>query len=172
MVSYPYHKVMSFPWQCDKFIITKDLYSFKSPKSHQTYWVWVEGYPDDVYGIKFHLKQHRNSPHKYEILTGFNEPRQVVNTCIKIMEEISKTNPRASFGFVGAGSNLEGEFDTKRYRFYSKMMSNFISNNTYRHFQFPQKSAYLLIPKQVLEQKPEFLSILQQRFKELYPYFE
>ena len=55
--------------------------------------MWVEVYKHDVYAVKFHLKAHRNSPYKYSLMTGLNEPRPVVNTCIAIMLEIAKQNP-------------------------------------------------------------------------------
>ena len=48
----------------------KLLYTFKSPKSHQWYWVWVEVYQCDFYAVKFHLKAHRNSLNKYSLMTG------------------------------------------------------------------------------------------------------
>ena len=70
------------------FLKYKLLYTFKSPKSHQWYWVWVEVYQCDFYAVKFHLKAHRDSPNKYSLMTGLNEARPVINTCIAIMHEI------------------------------------------------------------------------------------
>ena len=52
------------------FLKYKLLYTFKSPKSHQWYWVWVEVYQCDFYAVKFHLKAHRNSLNKYSLITG------------------------------------------------------------------------------------------------------
>ena len=37
-----------------------------------------------MYAVKFHLKSHRDSRNKYSIMTGLNEPRAVVNTCVAI----------------------------------------------------------------------------------------
>ena len=89
---YPYHfvqRVYEYRRESNDFLKYKLLYAFKSTKSHQWYWVWIEVYKHDIYAVKFHLKVHRNSPHKYSLMTGLNEPRPVVNTCIAIMLEIA-----------------------------------------------------------------------------------
>ena len=74
---YPYRfvKKIDEPWDGPQgFLLYKLLYSFKSNKSHQTYWVWVEVYAQHFYAVKFHLKAHKDSDKKYNILTGLNEP--------------------------------------------------------------------------------------------------
>ncbi len=94
------------------FFFLRLLYTFKSPKSHQWYWVWVEVYQCDFYAVKFHLKAHRDSPNKYSLMTGLNEARPVINTCIAIMHEIGNINPHSSFGFIGA--NMQDESDVNK----------------------------------------------------------
>lgn len=94
------------------FLKYKLLYTFKSPKSHQWYWVWVEVYQCDFYAVKFHLKAHQDSPNKYSLMTGLNEARPVINTCIAIMHEIGNINPHSSFGFIGA--NMQDESDVNK----------------------------------------------------------
>ena len=108
---YPYRFIQRFDEDSLKncFLKYKLLYTFKSTKSHQWYWVWVEVYEHDFYAIKFHLKAHRHSPDKYNLMTGLNEARPVINTCIAIMQEISYINPHSSFGFIGA--NMQDESD-------------------------------------------------------------
>lgn len=105
---YPYHFVQRIDdvFSSNPFLKYKLLYAFKSPKSHQWYWVWVEVYQHDFYAVKFHLKAHRHSDNKYNLLTGLNEARPVINTCIAIMQEIYNINPRASFGFIGANIQM------------------------------------------------------------------
>lgn len=116
ILGYPYHFVKRFdePSSCSSndFMRYRLLYSFRSSKSHQWYWVWVEAYEHDMYAVKFHLKAHRDSPNKYTIMTGLCEPRPVINTCVNIMLQIASTNPKASFGFVGAASPGEPEGPT------------------------------------------------------------
>jgi len=75
---YPYRFVKKViePWDGPQgFLLHRLLYSFKSPKSHQTYWVWIEVYKHHFYAVKFHLKAHRSSEHKYNLMTGLNEAR-------------------------------------------------------------------------------------------------
>lgn len=77
---YPYRfvKKIDEPWDGPQgFLLYKLLYSFKSYKSHQTYWVWVGVYSQHFYDAKFHLKAYRNSDKKYNILTGLNEPQRM-----------------------------------------------------------------------------------------------
>jgi len=75
---YPYRFVQRIDEQAaslNSFLKYKLLYTFKSPKSHQWYWVWVEVYERNLYAVKFHLKAHRQSPDKYSLMTGLNEAR-------------------------------------------------------------------------------------------------
>ena len=75
---YPYRfvKKVTEPWDGPQgFMLFKELYSFKSPKSNQTYWVWIEVYKHHFYAVKFHLKAHRDSDKKYNVMTGLNEAR-------------------------------------------------------------------------------------------------
>ena len=95
---YPYRfvqKVEDSPYR-DSFLKYKLLYTFKSSRSHQWYWVWVEVYEYDLYAVKFHLKAHRDSKNKYNLMTGLNEARPVIHTCIAIMQEIADINPHRS----------------------------------------------------------------------------
>ena len=85
------------------------IYHFRSTRTKKWYIVRVEQYPNDFYGIKFYLKDDRLNPHKYNRLTGLNEPRPIIYTCIAILMELAEQNPNASFGFIGA--NLLGESD-------------------------------------------------------------
>lgn len=42
---YPYRfvKIVTEPWDGPQgFMLSKELYSFKSSKSNQTYWVWID----------------------------------------------------------------------------------------------------------------------------------
>ena len=173
--SYPYHfvqRVDEYGISANSFLKYKLLYTFKSSKSHQWYWVWVEVYKHDMYAIKFHLKAHRNSPNKYSIMTGLNEPRPVVNTCIAIMLEVAAVNPRASFGFIGAATETESEVNTKRFRFYKRLMATYFSKAEFRHFGDTEKSTYILIRYQELEAHPTLIEDIQESFKATFDYFD
>ena len=105
-------------------------------------------------------------------MTGLNEARPVIHTCIAIMQEISEKDQRASFGFVG--SNMKGETVdyTKRFKIYSRMMVTYFSEEVFEHFMLVSKSAYLLIRKSELAIHPDLLHDLNTGFKRLYDYFE
>ena len=171
---YPYHFVQktsdTFP-DC-VFLKWKWLYAFKSPKSHQWYWVWVEVYEHHFYAVKFHLKNHRNSPHKYNLLTGLNEARPVINTCVAIMDEIANRDGRASFGFIGANMIGEPEVNTKRFRVYRRFMATYFTEDVFEHFFNIKKSVYLLVRKTELEANPGLLPDLDKKFSELYSFFD
>lgn len=171
---YPYRfvqKVEDSPVR-DSFLKYKLLYTFRSSRSHQWYWVWVEVYEHDLYAVKFHLKAHRDSKNKYSLMTGLNEARPVIHTCIAIMREIADVNPHASFGFIGANMENEPTFLTKRFRIYSRMMATYFGENEFAHYMIVSKSTYLLIRKSELEKEPGLPEIFTDKFRQLYDYFD
>lgn len=170
---YPYRFVQRIdePSQIN-FLKYKLWYTFKSPKSHQWYWVWVEVYEQDFYAVKFHLKAHRDSPYKYNLLTGLNEARPVINTCIAIMQEIGEINPHAFLGFIGANMDDELVINTKRFRVYRRIMATYFPSQIFRHFFNIAKSSYMLIRKSELERNPNLYADFNEKFKVLYPYFD
>lgn len=160
-------------WQgMETFMTHRLLYSFKSTKTNQTYWVWVEVYKHHFYAVKFHLKNHRNSEHKYNIMTGLNEARQCIKTVMSIMFEVAKSDSRASFGFIGANTIFENVSNTKRFRVYRCFMQSYFGESSYTHFMNIEKSAYMLLNKKELSDNPKLLDEIVNGFHELYPYFE
>lgn len=173
--SFPYRfvqRVDEYGISSNSFLRYKLLYTFRSSISHQWYWVWVEVYKHDMYAIKFHLKAHRDSPHKYSVMTGLNEPRPVVNTCVAIMLEIAAINPHASFGFIGAAMETEAEVNTKRFRFYKRLMATYFSKAEFRHFGDVEKSTYVLVRHKELEAHPTLIDDIEEGFKATFDYFE
>ena len=172
---YPYHFVQRFDEYCalgEQFLKYKWLYAFKSPKSHQWYWAWVEVYDNHFYEIKFHLKVHKDSENKYSFMTGLHEARQVINTCMCIMMEIAKKDPRSSFGFIGANMAGESTIFTKRFKVYSRIVATYFSDEHFEHTMNIEKSAYMLVRRSEIEANPDLVSQLNQKFKILYDYFE
>ena len=172
---YPYRFVKKViePWDGPQgFLLHRLLYSFKSPKSHQTYWVWIEVYKHHFYAVKFHLKAHRSSEHKYNLMTGLNEARQCIRTCMAVMEEVALSDPHASFGFIGANKLDEDEANTKRFRVYRRFMLTNFGNEEYKHQFNVEKSAYMLINRKYLAAHPGLMEEIVSGFRELYPYFD
>ena len=138
----------------------------------QTYWVWIEVYQHHFYAVKFHLKAHRHSDFKYNLMTGLYEARQCIRTCMAIMEEVARSDSRASFGFIGANQMNEPEENTKRFRVYRRFMLTCFGNDEYVHKYNISKSAYMLINRKELAEHPGLLDPIVKGFSELYPYFE
>ena len=148
------------------------LYHFRSSFSHQWYIVRVEEYPNDFYGVKFYLKTDKLNPHKYNRLTGLNEPRPVINTCIAILLEIGQQNLRASFGFIGANMINEGMTETKRFCVYRRILTTYFSEEVFYHYQMKEQSAYALIRRSVLDANPQIVDNLNDYFSKHYSNFD
>ncbi len=172
MQYYPYKYLMDFPGGGDEPYIKKKLFTFDSPRSHQGYMVWVEVYENHFYAVKFHLRRDKNNPNRYSVMSGYGEARPVINTCMRIMMEIGESDPLSSFGFIGAHMEDESECNTKRHRVYCKIVATYFSDVHFKHLEFTNKSAYVLLRRRMLELKPDIEQQMQRRFMELYPYFE
>jgi hypothetical protein len=144
MNHYPYRKVMNFRPERDDVFILKSLYTFRSPKSKQCYWVW----------------------------TGYNEARTVINSCMAIMLEIYRPNNKSSFGFVGSNLPGESESETKRFRVYKKIMATYFSINHFQHIEVKEKSAYMLICQKELKNNPGLIRLISEFFSDNYEYFD
>lgn len=134
--------------------------------------VRVEQYPNDFFGIKFYLKEDRLNPNKYNRMTGYNEPRPVINTCIAILLEIAIHNPHASFGFIGANMINEGMEETKRFCVYRRILTTRFSEDEFYHYQMEEQSAYVLIRRGELDNNPNLLKNLNTYFTEHYSNFD
>lgn len=136
------------------------LYTFRSRKN-QVYYVMVDQCDYNIYVIKFHLKAHRNSPRKYNLLTNLGEARAVLNTCKDIMlKEVCAKDDMASVGFVGANKENEDTANTQRFRIYQTLMTTWIPvEGDYEHFANAEKSAYILIPRKALDINPNLPDI-------------
>jgi len=165
---YPY----TFLMRSTKEDVPVLLYHFRSPRTKQWYVVRVEEYPDSFYGIKFYLKADSLSPHKYNRLTGLNEPRAIINTCIAILLELEKQNPHSSFGFIGANIEGEGHVETKRFRVYRRILTTYFSEEVFYHYQILEQSAYAMIRRTELDKNPKLVEKLSTYISDNYTYFD
>ena len=148
------------------------IYHFRSTKTKRWYIVRVEQYPHDFYGIKFYLKADSRSPRKYNRLTGLNEPRPIINTCIAILMDLAEQYPNSSFGFIGANCIGESERETKRFRVYRRVLTTYFSEEHYLHFQIVEKSAYALVRKTTIETNPNIIREISTYFSDNYTDFD
>jgi len=148
------------------------IYHFRSSRTKKWYIVRVEEYPNKFFGIKFYLKDDRLNPHKYNRLTGLNEPRPIINTCIAILMELAEQYPGSSFGFIGANLIGESEKETKRFRVYRRILTTYFSEEHYLHYQIIEKSAYALVCKHVVEKNPNIIREISTYFSDNYTNFD
>ena len=106
------------------------------------------------------------------MLTGLNEVRPVVNTCIAVLWEIAENDPLSSFGFIGANSEGESTVETKRFRVYHRLINTYFGNETFRHYFFPYYRAYVMLRASVEEADPETIVRVSERFIQMYDYYE
>ena len=148
------------------------VYHFRSTRTKKWYIVRVEQYPNEFFGIKFYLKDDRLNPHKYNRLTGLNEPRPIINTCIAILMELAEQFPNSSFGFIGANSIGESEKETKRFRVYRRVLTTYFSEEHYFHYQIVEKSAYALVRKEAIENNSNIIQEISTYFSDNYTDFD
>lgn len=120
------------------------LFTFTCCHNHR-YIVVVEEYDYFVYVIKYYLKNHRLSKNRFSFKTNTNDASRKMMTCINIMKLFYNKNHFASFGFIGANMIGEPLNDTKRFKFYKKIMSTFFAPIDFQHLQRVDKSAYPLL---------------------------
>lgn len=142
---YPFRYIMTEPPKGEPYQ-QLHIYTFHGPHQ-QHYTVHVEEYPMDVYAIKFHLQTHSNSPHKYQLLTGFSQAPRIIRTCIEIFLTLIAKNNESSLCFIGTNSLEEVKSETKRFRIYKGVMQNFFSPQFFEHRYFANKSLYLMLNK-------------------------
>lgn len=164
------------------------FYTFKSTKTGKTYHVHIELYPNHFYGIKFHLKDHKNNPNKYNIMLNYNEARPVIYTCIKIMLDINKKDLCSSFGFIGSNTTLsrkvnsdnreyyekmvENKSNTKRFNVYRRLMVTFFKEQTFEHIYNEEFSVYFMVRRTELTLNPKLIDEISTYFSDMYSNFD
>lgn len=145
------------------------LYTFIND-FNDVYIVEVFLYKHNVYAIKFFLKKHRLSQHRYNIvypksfgkkfnrITGNSNFLKVLNTIIEIALEISKSDPIASFGFMGAPKMTEMDPNknakninadntvclTRRYKVYKNFVRRHYNPDDFEYIESDTSSIMLL----------------------------
>ena len=140
---YPYNHIHTKGVQFEDYQI-EHLYAFRGKGKHR-YIIRVEQYDYFLYAVKFHLKSHTHSPEKYNVLTGFHDMKGCVGTCLKVMLEIYKNNPYASFCFIGANSKEENKEQTRRFLIYQRVMKNYFSDVHFFHTTVEKESFYMML---------------------------
>ena len=133
------------------------LYRFKSAKSHLTYLVRAEIYPEHTYCIKFYNKSHQHSDDKYSLLTNTYEVRTILYTVYHILLDVLRRDSSASFFFVGATDEHDTAGQaTRRFGVYRIFTSSVVSNDFFEHFRFNELSLYILVNRQAVSDRQLF----------------
>ena len=149
----------------DSFLY-KRIYSFDDSSGH-TYLVYLEKYNYELYAIKFHLKSHKLSEKKYNLLTNNGHCSRIIRTCIQIMVDyLRNENPRASFIFSGTNSENEEKSNTKRFRLYSKVMKALFTELEFEHKENIVRSTYILLNKR--NKESNLLNKIEVMFSNIY----
>lgn len=163
---YPCVFIMNDYSERDKELNYVAFYRFKSSKSNLFYIVRLEVYEKHVYGVKFFLKKMNFSQRKYSFITNTNEPRTIVYSIFHLMMKILSKDSLASFMFIGNADEGADYKNTRRYRFYSQMVRNKISDRYFLHIVSDEASLYVLLNKQSLAKDRNLQeSVMDEFFK-------
>ncbi len=142
--SYPFSKLNFTSKKIGDDTLIEHIYAFRG-KTKKRYIVIVEEYHYFVHIVKFCLQERKIYSNRFNHLTNLNECSRVLTTIGHIMRDVYKKNPYASFGFIGSNLPDEAKENTKRFRLYSKVVSQVISPIAFEHRLSLKHSAYLLI---------------------------
>ena len=153
----------------EEYLRTRYLYHFKNRFNH-TYIVEIEEYRYSTYAIKFYLKNHANSPNRYNLLTGEGDAFRILSTCVNIIASILSEEESASFGFIGVPTFEEKEkqieANNKRFRVYRQITQNRFSTDRFKHVTNVEKSTYVILNKR--NKEPNILEKIEMMFQECY----
>lgn len=156
--TYPFKRGATYPDEVPKTFLCCRIYTFGTENG--PYVVRAEELIANVFAIKFYPKCFRNSPRKYQLLTHFGNASRILGTCIKIMIDIKKHCPNASFGFQGASLVGESKTSTKRFNIYRSIFQAFFSPAEFTHVVKEKHSVYLILNQKELITKPTFLDTI------------
>lgn len=127
------------------------LWHFTSDKTGRKYIVLVEQYQENVFAVKFYPRQFKGHPLRYSVLTGDNEPRTIIMSVIQIMLHYARKNVNSSFIIIGSPSVGENKANTKRFRFYQRIISEYFDNTVFTHVMVEEKSMYMMLRNTEIE---------------------
>jgi len=163
--AYPFSKLNFTSKKIGDDILIEHIYTFRG-KTKKRYIVIVEEYHYFVHIVKFCLQERKIYSNRFNHLTHLNECSRVLTTIGHIMRDVYKKNPYASFGFIGSNLLNEAKENTKRFRLYSKVVSQVISPVAFEHRLSLKHSAYLLINRDNHEE--DLLNKINLMFDRIY----
>lgn len=152
------------------------VYKFFSPITKYIYILNADYHDSDVFAIKFYVKHHRKSNHKYSIITNKGDVANILITCAKIVPILLKDYENASFSIAGSRSidkcskKVEDFTENQRFRIYRILASELFGAITFSHFEYPRLSAYLLVNnncENITVKENEIVKMFSETYNEL-----
>lgn len=137
------------------------------------YIVEVELYDFNIYVVKYYPKSLKDHKYKYNLLVSNHKANRIIATCLKIIFDIIKRDPKANIGFLASrtrdevGSYQESLRLTKRFRIYKQAFIDYFGPKTFTHFPDNNTSTYLLINNK--NNVNEVKNNAQEMFTRIYP---
>lgn len=172
---YPYRYIKKRPSAKGGLLLCRHTYRFKT-RLNKVYIVDVEEYQHQIFIIKFYLKNHQDSPKRFNLTTLTkdregknhydNDGWRIISTCLNIMLEIRERHPKMSGGFIGANKIGESKVLTARFRLWRQVALTFFDPDNYTHYPNEAASAYFI--QSNLNTHPDLLIKAEQMFNQLY----
>lgn len=163
--SYVFSKLNFVTKKIGDDVLIEHTYSFRG-KTGKRYIAIVEEYDYSIHIVKFCLQERKIYSDRFNQLTNLNECSRVLTTIGEMMKEIHKKNPFASFGFIGSNLPDEEKNNTKRFKLYSRVVSQLISPVAFEHKNSQKHSAYLLLNRN--NQEVDLLNKITVMFERIY----
>ena len=169
---YPYEFIKHEPAQrVAGYSFTTSLYRFKALDAnggYQVFLIIVEKYDCETYVVKFCRKADRHQDNAFTHMTNTPDASRKIATVVQVMFDIFQENRLASFGWIGAPDQVDGNpAHTRRFTVWSRVMNWLFSEEVFRHYTYAEQSAYLMHNIAASEQYP--LARIEAIFKNVYP---
>ena len=146
-------------------LVCTHFYTFRTRKNRR-YVVEAEQYQHHVYVLKYYPLALKASLNRFKLLVNDGDAFRILTTCTQIFLDICRRDPFASAGFVGEALAGESKVNTKRFRVYLKMVTEYVGPMRFIHHPMPTISAYFLECR--ANPEPDLKDKVEQMFRELY----
>lgn len=152
------------------------IFKFYSPVTKYIYILNADYHAEDIFAIKFYVKQHSKSDFKYSKITNKGDLPNILVTCAKVVPLLLEAFPTASFGFAASRSvdektlKVEDLPYNQRFQAYAYLVGTKFGTKTFAHVAYPKISSYLLINRKcgdVEEKERRIVCMFQETYNTL-----
>lgn len=133
------------------------IYKFQSKKTKTRYIIHAQKHRFNIFFIKFYAQKHSGLDDKFSKILNENDAVNVMITAIKIIPNILKKYPKASFGFLGSGTvdlksnKVEDYNNNQRFRIYKHHITQLVGEKTFEHKYVPNSSCYAMYNRKITD---------------------